>query len=238
MGEMQEIEFLRLLGDDFERAPLREHVRPSWIRPVVVALALAALPAGGIIGSSLLGQAPESLSRADGGTTIPPRDVALPGTGPGLMHIFDPAQPLLSPGVQTTIDEAGAQVGYALFRPTDEAPTQVWVSAEVGEAGLRYGTDLVILYARWPSGANVQERYEQMAEDWRAGYVTTINGNPAWVVPAGSAGSSSDGVAPGAGPASESPLVSVVHLTVGDVELTLFGKMPLTDLLATAATVA
>jgi len=54
------------------------------------------------------------------------------------------------------------------------------------------------------------------------GYTTTIAGNQAWVVP-------QDAKGPGAPPVNE------VYVTVGDVEITLLGRIPMPDLLAKAA---
>lgn len=137
------------------------------------------------------------------------------------MAIFDLDQPLMIPGAQTSIKEATARVHYPLYRPIGETPSQVWVSDGMGEAGLRYGSTLVILYSRWQPGTNVLKRYEQQAASWKVGYTTIIGGNPAWVVP-------QDAQSVG------SPPVNVVLVSIEDVEVTLLGRILLPDLLRKA----
>jgi hypothetical protein len=140
------------------------------------------------------------------------------------MAIFDSEQPLLSPGKQASSLEAQRVVGYALYRPAGEVPTEIWVSSETGEAGLRLGSDLVLLYSQWSPDTDVAIQYAGMAKDWDAGYTTEIETHPAWVVPKGSA---ADGT---------SPQVNEVYLTIGTVEIALYGQMPLNELLAKAET--
>ena len=55
------------------------------------------------------------------------------------------------------------------------------------------------------------------------GYLMTISGSPARVVPAGS-------------PQTIDPRISVVNLSIGDVEVTLFGRVPVDELIQYAST--
>lgn len=138
------------------------------------------------------------------------------------MAIFDPSQPLLIPGIQTTIPQASVQTGYPLYRPPNDTPSEVWLSPSTGEVGLRYGTSLVLLYSKWPPGTDVASRYTNMVASWNAGYTATIAGHPAWVVPKGSTG-------------PDSPRDNEVYVTIGNVEVALYGLNPLSDLLDKAA---
>lgn len=155
------------------------------------------------------------------GSVKPATGDVLPAGPRDLMAIFDPAQPLLVDGAKVELNSASSQVGYPLYRIADETPSEAWVNPGVGEAGLRYGTDLVLLYSRWPAGTDVAARYTKMVADWGAGYETSIGGNPAWVVP-------QDAQEKGF------PPVNVVHVSIGDVEVTLFGKMALDQLVTLA----
>lgn len=150
----------------------------------------------------------------------------VPGALRDFMAIFDPNEPLMIEGIQLPVAElniAAQQVGYPLYRPEGESPSEVWVSADLTEAGLRYGDQLVIAYTKWPAGTgDILSRYARMAESRQAGYVTEIAGHPAWVTPV-------DAQRPGA------PPVNVVRVTIDDVEVALLGRISLEDLLAKAA---
>lgn len=141
------------------------------------------------------------------------------------MAIFDAGQPLLIPGSQTTVDTASSQAGFPIYRPQalGGSTPETWFSPATGEVGLRYGSDLVLLLTRWPAGKDPTETYSQQAQEWKAGYTTSIGGYPAWVVPA-------DAHAPG------EPPVSVVHVSIGGVDITLYGRMPMDDLVSLAGT--
>jgi len=158
------------------------------------------------------------------------------GVDPGpatrdLMAIFDPSQPPLVSGTITSLEEAASRVPYPLYRPNlgDGTEPEVWITSTNDDSGvtydaaLRYGSILVLTYGRWPSGVDPAESYTRSAAEWKAGYVTTIEGNPAWVVPANDQG-------PG------DPPVSVVHVAIGDVEVTLLGQMSVDELVVAAQT--
>lgn len=148
-----------------------------------------------------------------------------------MMAIFDPSQPVLVGGSLSSLEDAALRVPYSLFRPDLGADTEleVWVLASKADSGttyetaLRYGSTLVVTYDLWPSGVDPEDSYMRSAAEWKAGYVTTIEGNPAWVVPANDQG-------PG------EPPVSVVHVSVGEVEVTLLGRMPVDQLVTAAET--
>jgi hypothetical protein len=145
--------------------------------------------------------------------------------------MFDPTETLLSGGHTTTIADAASLVAYPLFLPQDPglpAP-QVWVVHEIGEDGsplveaaVRYDSSLILTYAHWPSGADPASSYVKEAADWHAGYVTTIAGNPAWVVPANEN--------------DEDSSVNGIHVSIGEVEVNLLGRIPLKNLLSDAST--
>ncbi len=86
------------------------------------------------------------------------------------------------------MEAAAEEASLPVYTPRDEAklgaPT-VWSNVDTGEVGLRYESDLVILEAPLPSasGANAEAQFEAQAKQWEAGYVTSIDGNPAWVIP-------------------------------------------------------
>jgi len=142
-----------------------------------------------------------------------------------LMAIFDGTQPLFPAGVETTLADASSAAGFPVYTPkglADLAP-EVWLSEGSREVGLRYDSELVLLEVSWPGGQDPAGTYAQQAKQWRAGYVTTISGHPAWVIPAGSR-------APG------QPPVNVVHVTIDGVDVTLYGRTKIDDLVSVAET--
>lgn len=150
-----------------------------------------------------------------------------PGPGRDFMAIFDPEQPLMQSGTQVAVAEletAAAQIGYPLYRPSGNEPTQAWMDLDLAEVGLRYGDQIVLLYSKWPAASgDILARYTQMSESRGAGYVIDLGGNPAWVTPA-------DSQSPG------SPPVNVVRVTIENVEIALLGRIPMDELLAMATT--
>lgn len=158
-------------------------------------------------------------------------DRELPGDVRSLGDILDPSQPLMTDGGSlTTLAAAEATAGYKVPTPDPEVasllrlPTpEVWFSPNTREIGLRYGNDLVVVYGLWPSGKDPAKTYELQAEQFQAGYTTTLNGNPAWIVP-------QDAQSLGF------PEVNVVHTSVGLVEATFFGSVPLDRLTLLAST--
>jgi hypothetical protein len=142
------------------------------------------------------------------------------------MSIFDETQPLFPAGKATTLEDAPAVSGSPVWQPearADQTP-EVWVSEDAQEVGLRYGSDLVLLQTPWPPGAKDPETtYAEQAESWKAGYTTEIDGHAAWVIPAGSR-------------EPEQPPVSVIHVAIDGIDVTLYGRMKVDDLVAIAET--
>jgi hypothetical protein len=68
-----------------------------------------------------------------------------------------------------------------------------------------------------------KQSYDQQTIDYKAGYTTTIQDHPTWVVP-------QDSQSPGA------PPVNVVHVSIGDVEVSVLSGMKIDDLVALAGT--
>ncbi len=181
--------------------------------------------------SSTVAQGPPS-HKPSGVLTSPtgfPSGGVAPGPGRPLAALFDPSQPLLPGGHTASLPEAVSLVDYPLFLPQDPnlPEPEVWVFRETTdtgpfyEAAVRYDASLVLIYARWSAGQDPAREYQKEASDWHAGYVTNIAGHPAWVVP-------------GADNSLDSA-VSVVHVSIKDVEVTLFGKIPLDAVLVDAA---
>jgi hypothetical protein len=188
-------------------------------------------------GSQLLGHGPTPSAVSPPAVTSPASGssggvVPGPGIDRGLAALFDPAQQLLPGGRIVGIGVAASLLDYPLYLPAAQGlpPPEVWVVQERSDDGLfyeaavRYDSDLVLTYAQWPTGKDPGESYQRQASDWHAGYVTTIAGHPAWVVPA----SEND----------TNPDVSVVHVSIDDVEITLLGRVSLDDLLTDASALA
>jgi hypothetical protein len=155
-----------------------------------------------------------------------PREVSPGGLRP-FMAIFDPGQPLMIQGAQTTLSRASTLAGFPVYRP--KAPNlplpEVWFSDATGEVALRYGSELVVLLTPWPPDIDPAKSYaDKVAAIEFSAYTATINGNPAWVIP-------EDPQSPAA------PNVSVVHVTLSGIEITLYGRMTSDRLISVAATV-
>jgi hypothetical protein len=130
--------------------------------------------------------------------------------------------PLFTDGQLSTIESAANAVGHPLYRPHVEGEPEVWLNPQTpAEAGLRYQGQLVVLYSQWPTGTDPAQRYSALASEWGRGYVTTIQGNPAWVVPS-SAASDLD--------------VGFVYESLGNTEVTLIAPGPIESTKALAGT--
>jgi len=68
-----------------------------------------------------------------------------------------------------------------------------------------------LTFARWSPGADVPAEYARQTKDWGIGYATTLKDHPAWVI--------------ADHPAIQLRGVAAIHATIGDVEVTLFGRM-------------
>ena len=159
-------------------------------------------------------------------------DGVVPGLGRPLIDLFDPSQDLLSGGRVASVGGAAGLVPYQMYLPSDAAlpAPEVWVlryNAEDGtpsyDAAARFDASVVVTYAVWTNGRDPVTEYQQMYAETPSGYLMTISGNPARVVPAGS-------------PQTVDPGISVVNLSIGDVEVTLFGRVPVDDLIQYAST--
>jgi hypothetical protein len=138
-----------------------------------------------------------------------------------LSAIFDPSQPLLIQGLKTsTIAQAAASLDYPLYAPSGAAPSEVWVSPTVDEAGIRFGSSLVLTFARWYPNADVTNVYRAEAQQWGIGYETLLSDHPSWVIPDH--------------PGNPAPGVAAVHITIGNVEVVLYGEMPIDQLVPIA----
>jgi hypothetical protein len=151
---------------------------------------------------------------------------AAPQAGRPLVAILDQGQPLMpASGEQTTLADAAATAGFPLYRPAGAGPpSEVWI-AEVDqgryEVALRFDTDLVALLGVWPEGKDPVASLESMTSDSGAGYTTTIDGNPARVRPYD--------------PSKGEEPVNVVTMVVGGVEVILYGKADVDQLIGLAS---
>jgi hypothetical protein len=165
----------------------------------------------------------------------PPRSYGgftVPGVGRELIELFDPSRDLLIGGRVVSVDEASRLVPDQMYLARDAAlpSPEVWVLRYITEDGtpsydaaVRYDSSVVITFATWPNGRDPATAYQEMQSEWDTGYVTTIGGNPAWVVPAGS-------------PHTVDPRISVVDISIGDVEISFLGRVPVDDLIQYAST--
>jgi hypothetical protein len=181
----------------------------SFRRTTVRILGLTlALTVGGVVGMVAAAPGEEG------------HQVLLPGVRP-LTAIFDSSQPLLIPGKQVaSLALGGSAVGYPLYGPQGALPSEVWVSPDVDEAGARVGSSLVLTFALYSTTEEPATVLANEAKDWNLGYTATISGRPAWVIP------DHDG--------NPAPGVACIHVAIGNVEVTMFGKMPIEDLLTEA----
>lgn len=137
--------------------------------------------------------------------------------------IFDPSSPLLISGARVSKEEASSRAGYEVVEPSwlpasvESRTPEIWFAAVTNEAGLRYGSQLVLTFREWPPGMDPLLTYDTQARDWNAGSTTTLGSHPAWIIP-------ENAQAPGA------PPVSVIHVSRGKVDITLYGIMPIEDL--------
>ncbi|HYN36979.1 MAG TPA: hypothetical protein VEV82_08385 [Actinomycetota bacterium] len=169
-----------------------------------------------------------STGSASGGGT---KDATSAGIAPGelrpFMAIFDPSEPLFPSGERVAKEEASSRAGYEVVEPTwfppsvESCEAEVWFSGAGNEVGLRYGSQLVLNFGEWPPGRDPAAAYESQASDWETGYTTTLGSHPAWIVPR-------DDRSPG------QPPVNIIHLSRGNVDIRLCGRMPIDDLLNVA----
>jgi hypothetical protein len=218
-------------------APARvKEALPPWVG-VVLGSVLGALIGSGVTAAVMSGEDSNVAvvpSVAKGSQSEPDAsgDGLIPGPGRPLIDLFDPSQDLLSGGRVVSVAGAARMVPYQMYLPSDAAlpPPEVWVlgyNAEDGtpsyDAAARFDASVVVTYAVWTNGRDPATEYQKMYAETPIGYLMTISGNPARVVPAGS-------------PQTIDPRISVVNLSIGDVEVTLFGRVPVDELIQYAST--
>jgi len=220
------------------RGGRRRRVRHALGRTAAGLAVMSLVVVGGLSVSGL--HAPSGHSRGEATPSsrfapLPPPGQAggaIPGLGRPIIELFDPSQDLLPGGQVVSVAEASRQVAYQLYLPNDAAlpPPEVWIVREIGEDGkpfydaeVRYDASVVIAYGVWTNGRDPATEYQKMYAQSPTGYLTTISGNPAWVIPAGS-------------PHTVDPRVSVVELSIGEVDVTLYGRVPVEDLIQYAST--
>ncbi|HEY7399954.1 MAG TPA: hypothetical protein VH989_03545 [Actinomycetota bacterium] len=108
-----------------------------------------------------------------------------------IAHLFDPNGPVFFSGGATTLTEASVEADFELEVPDEDAvPSEdkspdVFLLADSAEFALRYGSNVVLLSEPLKSTQDPREVFEQQTEDRGLGFVTTIGGSAARVVPAG-----------------------------------------------------
>ena len=127
-------------------------------------------------------------------------------------------------GQEVSLEEAEARAGIEIFVPAGPMATsdaETWYGPLSDEVVQRFGPDLVVVYNAWEPGQDPAAESQSPASSWGAGKSSTIDGHPAWIVPEGAQDKGH-------------PPVSVVHITISDADITLFGKMPIDDLIEIA----
>lgn len=189
-------------------------------RSVVALVAVAIVASAGILWSSK-----DPIATFQGARTRGVETSANPGIR-GIEALFDSSQPLFVDTPEaTSYSEAISKADFTVATPQTLPPgvqrTEVWYSDSSGEVAMRYGDTLVIEYVPWVADNSPAAEYANMVKQYGAGKATTVAGQPAWVVPAGSAG-------------EDQPPVAEVHVAVNGVEVTLYGKMSIDELVAVA----
>lgn len=189
-------------------------------RSLVALVALALVATAGILWSGK-----DSIPRSQGASAGGVETSANPGIR-GMEALFDSSQPLFvdtsgPTSYSEAINKADFTVATPQTLPKGVERTEVWYSDSSGEVAMRYGDTLVIEYVPWVADNPPAVEYANMAKQYGAGEATTVAGQPAWVVPAGSAGEGQ-------------PPVAEVHVAVNGVEVTLYGKMSIDELVTVA----
>ena len=144
-----------------------------------------------------------------------------------IVRALDPTQPLMPTGEKVSLTEAEKLLGFSIPMPSgsDESnqDAEVWFSATTGEVATRFGSDLFIEYPIWAPGQDPAREYSEQAASWNQGEVSEISGHPAWLIPANSGG---EGLPP----------VPVVHISMGNLDVTLYGDMSMDSLIGIAQT--
>jgi hypothetical protein len=115
---------------------------------------------------------------------------ALPGPDP-IAHLFNPNEPIFFSGGATTLTDASVEADFELEVPDEDAvpsedkSPEVFLLADSAEFALRYGSNVVLLSEPFKSTQDPREMFKKQTEDRGLGFVTTIGGDPARVVPAG-----------------------------------------------------
>lgn len=215
-----------LTGSVGGATPLVVRLRVGWR---AAALAAVVVAVAGVGGTYLVTHGTPGAGSASDGAHRSPTGLGAAAGDRDLSAIFNTDEPPLAGGTLVTSEYAAALVQHPIYRLQDGGLGQpeVWLAKIESESGstyevaLRYDADLVLTFGRWPEGTDAAAAYQRLAAEWEAGYATTIAGHAAWVIPSGAR-------------EPESPAVSVVHVTIGDVEITLFGRMPVEQLVSLA----
>ncbi len=155
-------------------------------------------------------------------------------------------------GQQTTLEGAASQVPFPIFRPqdplaSDSSLREVWVTIPNPDVQpavqLKYASGVVLTLTQWPPGEDPAQSYQEgLAETGGVGSLETVNGHPAWVVPANAPLPNPAQVAHPAGTTVSvglaDPSTSSIDMTIGGVDIVLKATLPISDLMRVAASVS
>ena len=107
----------------------------------------------------------------------------------GVPDLRDPGE-LVPGGRKVTLRRAESSVNFHGYRPDDSAASdnsiqEVWVSGggDSGTVGLRYGSKLRLFLTAWPEGKSFGGWARGIVSDTGSGFVDTVRGVDAWIVP-------------------------------------------------------
>jgi hypothetical protein len=200
------------------------------VRRTALLIALGAILVAAVVGPLVLSrrQPPERPIAEPQLLACRQGKLVVPGDGRPICDLFEISEPLLPGGKPLSLTGAVALAKHPILLPATLPPPlageRPYAWAIDRQVGIRYrkGSEsgLVLTFSLWPSGADPAARYVSMARSWGVGDVTTIAGRSAWVIPRD---------AP-PGP----PQFSVVHVTFDRTEVTLFGRVPIENLMVVA----
>jgi hypothetical protein len=187
-----------------------------------------------LIGAAVLTTGIISLVDRDGyaGPLLPCEDHAFQGpVEGGICYLFDTRRPIGIDATKGSLGEASRMARFPIYLPSRLPPAlahqrpEFWVSGRQVAVRYRSGSEsgLAVTYSLWQPGGDPARHYEDRRRELGFGRTTTIAGGPALMVPRH-----------GPAPSRSSSPVSVVAVTLDRTEVVLFGRVPVTDLVAVA----
>lgn len=158
------------------------------------------------------------------------RQEAMSSFDPFTLDPEDSSQPLLRDGERVSLARAQLDLPIEVLRPqhslaSDSSLSQVWVGTkDVTEVGIRYQSGIRVYLTMWPVNKDPGSFYRELVAESGAGKVVLVGGNPAWVV-------EQHEQAPGY------PPTSVIDITIGNIDVSIYGDYSTDQLLEVAKTV-